>query len=38
MTANQKSKLGTKFWLTGLVNLKSAEILSIYYPWDGGGA
>ena len=31
MTLNQKNKLGTKFWLTGLVNLKSAEILS-----DGG--
>ena len=31
MTLNQKNKLGTKFWLTGLVNLKSPEILS-----DGG--
>ena len=28
MTPNQKNELGTKFWLTGLVNPKSAPILS----------
>ena len=28
MTPNQNNELGTKFWLTGLVNLKSAPILS----------
>ena len=28
MTPNQKNELGTKFWLTGLANLKSAPVLS----------
>ena len=41
MTPNQKNELGTKFWLTGLVNLKSAPIylteenLNMFYNLKG---